>query len=439
VVGAWLRLIVNSGVVATVGVAAQLGAGDALGIIRWDGPYDSRGWTTLLSWVAITYAVAVLAGALAGRAAIRRRQGSDGLAARLTASLVAAGVAAATIGLAWLPAQFLQPPTNVDPGLVVSLTAGAGVMVGLVLAVLALAARPIAVGLQATVAWVWLVAIGGAIAGLTTHEPYQAPRVGVPDAPSLLPSSPWAGARVMIVAAVLVAIVVAGVARWRGSPRLGAALAGFGGPALVAASYLVAGPGPGGEPGAGEDPYLASLLATAAGLMASVLVAMPGRRAAPPPRPAVVDDEGPLEGDVVEPVRAWTPPAQTAGPARPAWAGGSGPYARAYTSAGAARTRANGEREHATPGDTSWAFDTRAGTAAGSDARHARESATSGLYRSTGDYIGAEPETGPVTTATLPSVASSTPRSRDATDALSDPHESWLRDLGPSGRHAAPE
>ena len=40
-VGAWLRLFVNSAVVAACAVAAQLGAGDALGIIRWDGPHPA--------------------------------------------------------------------------------------------------------------------------------------------------------------------------------------------------------------------------------------------------------------------------------------------------------------------------------------------------------------------------------------------------------------
>ena len=60
-VGAWVRLVAYSAVVAAVVVAAQLGAGDALGLYRWTGPHDDQAWITLLTWVAFGYAGAVLA------------------------------------------------------------------------------------------------------------------------------------------------------------------------------------------------------------------------------------------------------------------------------------------------------------------------------------------------------------------------------------------
>ena len=166
-VGAWVRLIVNSAVVAAVVVAAQLGAADALGILPWDGPHDDQAWTTLLTWVAFTFASAALAGALFGRAAFRRVRGRDGVGARVVASVTGAAGAAAVIGLAWLPAQDVRPPVNVNPGLVVSITAAAGVLVGLVLALLALSIRPLAAGVLTTVAWVWLLAVGAAVAFYT--------------------------------------------------------------------------------------------------------------------------------------------------------------------------------------------------------------------------------------------------------------------------------
>jgi len=134
----------------------------------------------------------------------------------------------------------------------------------------------------------------------------------------------------MIIMAVLVGIIVAGVARWRGTTRLGAALAGFGGPALLATAYLIAGAGEWGA--AQAEPYVAALIATGAGLIASVLVAMPGRRVPRPvPPPALPAHDTPVEGDVIEVARTPTSPVSSQGRARPAWAEGSGPYARAYS------------------------------------------------------------------------------------------------------------
>lgn len=339
-VGAWVRLLVNSAVVAAVAVAAQLGAGDALGILDWQGPHDSRAWSTLLTWVAFSYAVAVLAGAMVGRLAVRRHAGGEGVGSRITASIVAAGGAAATIGLAWLPSQSLTPPTNVNPGLVVSLTAGAGVVAGLVLALAALAARPIAVGLQAMAAWLWLLGIASAATELASADrtggtadaaAVPAPRLGVPDAPSVIADSAWMGPRVLIIAAVVIGLAVPGIALWRGAGRVGAALSGLGGPALAAAAYLIAAPGERG--GAQADAYVNAMLAVTGGLAASVLVAMPWRRRTRPMRAVEPVQEAPLEGDILEVVRAAASPVSAEGRARPSWAEGSGPFARAYTSA----------------------------------------------------------------------------------------------------------
>ena len=339
----------NSALVAAVAVAAQLGAGGLLGVIRWAGPYDQRAWTTLLTWLAFSYAVAVLAGAMVGRISVRRqvaarqaasevpdgasRDAHDGTGSRLTASLVAAVGAAAAIALAWLPARDLVPPNNDNPGLVVSLTAGAGVAAGLVLSIVALAARPVAVGLQATASALWLIGIGAAAAGLATHQPFLAPRLGMLDAPSLIPATAWTGPRLLVIGAAVTGLLVAGVARWQGAGRAGASLAGFGGPALVAAAYLAAGPAD-RTAAPLDQPYLASLYATAAGLLASVLIAMPGRRAPRPARPAPtpVEEKGPLTGDVLEVVRG-TASATSQKPARPSWAQGSGPYASAARTA----------------------------------------------------------------------------------------------------------
>ncbi|MBX6749907.1 MAG: hypothetical protein IRY85_09605 [Micromonosporaceae bacterium] len=433
-VGAWVRLIVNSAVTAAVVVAAQLGAGDALGLLQWDGPHDDQAWITLLTWVAFTFAAAVLAGALSGRAAFRRLRGRDGLGVRIVVSVVSGAGAAAVIGLAWLPARDLRPPINANPGLVVSITAGAGVLVGLVLALLALSIQPMAAGVLTTVGWVWLLGLGAAIAGLTSGEPNPAPRVGVPDAPSLIPPSAWTGPRIMIIAAIVLGLVVAAVARARGASRLSTAFSGFGGPALVGAAYLIAGPGE----NQGEA-YVAALLGVAAGLAASAVVAIPGR-SVDGDRPGAAAEARDASSDVLVSTRVPVPGGSPSGTSRPAWAEGSGAIARAYSGTSATSTipvtstiptTSTIPATSTTPAETTtkgtgWDADTLAGTTHPSAGRSAeRTERGGGLYRSTGSYS-AEP--------------TSTPPSR-GTGVMGqpsrDPHESWVGELRATGRHAA--
>jgi MFS family permease len=420
VVGAWVRLIVHSAVTAAVVVAAQLGAADALGILPWNGPHDDRAWTTLLTWVAVAFAGAVLVGALSGRAAFRRTRGRDGFGARLVASIMSGAGAAAVIGLAWLPAREVRPPVNVNAGLVISITAGAGVVVGLVLALLALSSQPMAAGVLTALVWVWLLAIGAAVVGLTSGEPYPAPRVGIPDAPSLITPSAWTGPRVLIIAAAVFGIVVAVIVRVRGASRLSTAVSGFGGPALVAAAYLIAGPGENQS-----EPYLAALLGVVAGLAASAVVAIPGRPTSSAiDRPNSPDADGPAEAETREPTSRDAsshespsrdpasdvlisarypvpggPPSASAG--RPAWAEGSGPIARAYRNASSTTST---ERTTETP---AWNADTLAQPA--QTGRHAAE---------------ATPARSPVAVMGQPS---------------GDPRDPWAGDRRSSGRHAAAE
>jgi hypothetical protein len=276
---AWARLVAHSVGVAAIAAAAQVGIAHALGIVRWNGVHDVGGdttaWTHLLTWVAFAYAVAVVAGALIGRRAVRRPHRADGLGARVVATLAAALGAGAGVAVAWLPAREVRAPLGVNPGLVVAIAATAGIVAGVVIALAALSSPPIAAGFRATVAWVWLLGIGSAAAGLASHEAYPAPRLAMLDAPSLVAASWWSGSALMIAVAALLGLGVAGFARWAGAHRLSVALSGLAGPAAVALAYLVAGPG---EGPAQANPYRAALTATAAGLLASTLVALPGRR-----------------------------------------------------------------------------------------------------------------------------------------------------------------
>ena len=278
---AWVKLIWNSLGVAAVAAAAQLAIAQALGIIRWDANYpsgDSAGWSALLTWIAFIYAVAVLGGAAVGRRAVRRPTKPDGVAARITAALAAGVGASVAVSLAWLPAVAAKPPVSVHPELLVAMTAGTAIAAGITLTLVALSVPPIAGGVRAAVAWVWLVAIGSAVAGYVTHRPYPPPRLAVIDAPSIIPATVWSGPYAMVGAAAVLGIGVAAVARWGGAKRFGTAISGFAGPAVVASAYLIAGDGD----SAGQlDPYRASSIAVGAGLIASVLVTVPAPRRRP--------------------------------------------------------------------------------------------------------------------------------------------------------------
>jgi hypothetical protein len=278
VVRAWIKLIWNSLGAAAIAAAAQLAIAQALGIIRWDASFpadDPSGWSALLTWIAFIFAVAVLGGAAIGRRALRRPTKPDTMPARIAAALSAGLGAGIAIALAWLPAKAARPPVSVHPELLVAMTAGTAIVAGIVIAVIALSVPPVAVGIRAAVAWIWLVGIGSAIAGYLTHRPYAAPRLAVVDAPSLIPVAWWSGPYLMIALAALLGIGVAAVGRWAEAGRFGIAISGFAGPAVVAAAYLIATPDVGTRQ---LDPYRAALIAVGVGLVASVIVAIPAPR-----------------------------------------------------------------------------------------------------------------------------------------------------------------
>ena len=130
----------------------------------------------------------------------------------------------------------------------------------------------------------WLFAL--ASAGLAaTDQARVTPRLGLIDAPQLVPESAWwFGPYLMVAVGAVLGLCVAATAGWRGAPWAGIALSGLAGPALVASAYLITGWGVSGN---GEDiaPYVASLVAAFVGLIVSAAIAVPRRRL---PRPVVV-------------------------------------------------------------------------------------------------------------------------------------------------------
>jgi hypothetical protein len=447
--------------VAAVAAAAQLGVASVLGIIRWngaDGPRSTAGtgaataplgaadWSVLLTWVGFSFAVAVFAGALAGRRTVRRATSADGIGTRITATLLAAVGASTAVLLAWLPAQEAKPPVRVHPELMVAATAGIGIAVGIVIALIALSLPPVAVGLRASVAWLWLLGIGCAVAGVVTHRPFPAPRLGVLDAPSVVPVTFWTGPRLMIGIAVLIGLIVAGTARAYGAGRFGVALAGLGGPAVVAGAYLVAGP----DGGAAQyEPYLAALIATGAGLIASVLVAMPGRRGSKPERPTIdVGSLRALSGDVVSPAPGFA----MAGPPPTSWDDSieyGAPYgvdeprpSRRPTLTNQAMDYITAEHpvvpvqasRHADPVDTGSRGSVYTGTTYGS--RAAAESVSPARPAESVSPAWPAESVSPARPGESVSPAGPIMGQPPVDELDNDPHASWLRDLGSPGRHS---
>jgi hypothetical protein len=291
---------------------------------------STESWSTLLTWLAFIAIVAVVTGAGVGRRAVRtatadarlagtrtaRGEAPDRVGATLLAALGGAIGATAGASLAWLAAQTAISPVTY-PELVVATTAGAGVVAGTVLAVLAGLVPPIGRNVRVTVGWIWALGLFGAIAGHATHRPFRAPGLGVVDAPSLIPETWWSAPSVMVAISIVIGAVVAAAARWRGATRLGTIVSGFAGPAAVAAAYLIVRPALEGAPTNLFNPFHASLIAVAGGLLGSAAVGLlPG-----PARPegdATVKPKAKREARAVAAVAPLSP-SRPAQPARPSY------------------------------------------------------------------------------------------------------------------------
>jgi hypothetical protein len=278
----WTRLAGNSFGAAAIVAAAQLGIGYGLHIVDWGQRFDvgnDNAWSGLLTWTAFITAVAVLGGAAAGGPGIARRGRRVSLPARLTAAVAASLGALAAVPLAWLPARVARPETSVNPGMSVLMAAGAGAVVGLLVALAALSAATVAGGLAAAVTWVWAGALASAAVASAHGDPLDHPRLGLIEVPRLVPSTAWwFGPEMLVGVGVALSAAVAALARRRGMGAIGVICSGLAGPALIAAAYIIAGPGVGSYQ---RQPYLAAMLGAGAGFVASLLVAVlrPRRRA----------------------------------------------------------------------------------------------------------------------------------------------------------------
>jgi len=282
VVRTWVRALGAALAAAVVSGAGQLGIAYGLGILRWDQRFPADVWKAHLVWVAWIGALAVVAGAVAGARTLPRPTFGSWLAVSL-AGMVGAAV---TVPLVALPARAAQVPPPLDPALNAGLAASIGVLVGLFAALAVLCARPVAGSVLVTTLWVWAVGIVSAVARVgetfprgRATGPAFGERLGVLEFSAL---GERAVLPVMVVMALLTGVLIGAYARWLGEHPVAVAASGLAGPALVAAAYLFAGPGSGATQ---RDPYLASLIAVAAGVAVSVLIAVL-RRPRPETMPA---------------------------------------------------------------------------------------------------------------------------------------------------------
>ncbi|HKT02601.1 MAG TPA: hypothetical protein VJT31_23980 [Rugosimonospora sp.] len=255
--------------VAAATAAAALGLGYGLGIVSWptvtDGSQDSA-WLASLAWTAWIAAAATVIGAVvadrlsageSGGAPPRRsaaerdgvyRSSAPGAVAttawRLVIALTAAIGGLLTVPLVAVPARAAHRPDTYAPQLIAGGYAIVGVIVGLLVAILALSSRAVALNVILGAGWIWALAIASVIHGVATGQGLSTAQLAVwrfgghfINGTISLP-----GAGLMLGSSLAVGVLAAWPALRRGDNRVGVAISGAAGPVLVAAAYFLAAP-----------------------------------------------------------------------------------------------------------------------------------------------------------------------------------------------------
>lgn len=278
------------GVAAGAG-AAQLGLGYGLGIVSWQPTGDSATvWVSSLAWVAWLAASSTVIGAicadrLASAAPVPADPDSLGGQALTAAWRVVIALAAAVgsliiVPLVAIPARTPRPD-NAAPYFTAGGYAIAGLIVGLLVAVGALAARAIAANIIASSAWLWTLAVV-AVADVVRADGNTATAAQL--GTWQFTEATWVRGMVNLPGALLmlaIALVIGALAAWpagrRGDNRVGVAVSGAAGPLLVAIAYFLAAPAL-GEHDQHLSAFVIAPYAVLAGLAGSVIVSAIGPR-----------------------------------------------------------------------------------------------------------------------------------------------------------------
>ena len=335
------------GVAAAVG-AAQLGLGYGLEIISWQPGatgLSSEAWLASLAWATWIAATSTIVGAVVadrlGTRTAPEPAGADpdqppgeprtselrtGAAApdvhpepdrvarglwRLVLAAAAALGGTATVALTAVPARLAEPVETSSPQTVAAGYAVLGVLVGLVIAVGALAARAVTANILATAGWLWLLATVAVVDGVLAGRDWERVPLAFWE---FTASDPWFGniflpdAGLAAGAALVLGALAALPAARRGDHPVGVVVSGAVGPLVVAAAYLLAQPDLGGAEATDISRHLVAPYLVLAGLIGSLLIsavrprtrraaADPAAAPAPPrPRSPLADpDTGPRE------------------------------------------------------------------------------------------------------------------------------------------------
>lgn len=294
----WARSIFFAALAGAGTTAAQLGLGYGLGIIAWVVPTTGTGasgtvttsasgtvttgaWTAGLAWATWIAATSVVVGAIVGD-----RVGGNvesGRAVRvswcLTMALVATLGTAVAIPLVAVPASAAQIVDNYAPHLLVGIYAAAGVVLGLVVALVALTSRAVAANVIASACWLWAVAVIAVVDSIAAGRGPEYAQLAVwkyTEAGPMWHSFYIPGALLMLGTALLVGGLSAFPAAGRGDGRFGVAMSGALGPLLVAVAYALAAPAADRAPAEQVSAFHTAPFMIVAGLAGSVLVAAVG-------------------------------------------------------------------------------------------------------------------------------------------------------------------
>jgi hypothetical protein len=272
--------------------AAQLGLGYGLGIIVWeprsdaatsaDAAINAAGlWSSALTWATLVAATSVVIGAVVGD----RLRGDTGggrvarIAGRLMLALAAALGASIVIPLVAVPVSRAHVDATYAPHLLVGVYAATGVVIGLLVALVAVAVRAVAANVFATASWLWALAIIAITYGNSSGQGRGYAQLGIwkfTDTGPMWHSYYVPGAMLMLGSALLIGGTAPFAAAARGDGGFGVAISGAAGPLLVLAAYLLARPDHGGAPAEQISAYYTAPYMVLAGLAGSVLVSAVG-------------------------------------------------------------------------------------------------------------------------------------------------------------------
>ncbi|MER5700543.1 hypothetical protein ABT023_01085 [Micromonospora sp. NPDC002296] len=319
------------GVAAGAG-AAQLGFGYGLGIISWAATDVGGGaaWVASLAWSTWIASTSTIAGAVCAQrlrqrgstpaipvpdappAAEQRPEapaspdvpppggsGSGEVGGLGSTVLALAGGAGAlvTLLLVAVPARVASVPDVSAPQAVAAAYAGAGVLIGMLVARWALRSPAAATAVIATVGWLWLLAMVTVADGVFSGRGLTTAQLGIwqlsADRPGFWIRDwfYWPGALLALGSALLIGALAARRTARSPEHRLGAAASGAAGPLLVALAYLLAVPGLATIGREQVSAHLIAPYAVLAGLAGSMLtatLAQRARRAGVPVPPAAL-------------------------------------------------------------------------------------------------------------------------------------------------------